>query len=798
MTVPWVRPRRPVPGWLLVLVAGLVAIPFVPGAAARAPGLSDVTPAQSSVAYGAGYPSFYSGSFADRSGYSSWQNDAVLNSVPATGPELVVVTFRASDPSFFETPPPGAPPLSLAQIADRWGLPVGEMSAVEQYFESSGLTVLHVSADRLSLTLSGPATAVDRAFGTRLESGSYDGHAVTFPSLAPSVPAGIANVIADVAGLSSGFDSFTLPLASVGPAVSQTDLVTPAIARAIYNLSGLYNLTSGAAEYPTGDAIALLLWGDGYAPSDISTFYSSSYPSSFPTVHWSAYPVDGAPAPSANAPNDPSGAPRELTLDMEWAGSMAPGVTLDAVYAPDGPSSNGYSPTDATMIDALNTAVGLPSVRAISMSFGTTESTDSGLTGGFETAFATATQHGISLLAATGDQGGDATACNGVVAPEFPSTSDQVLAVGGTAVTLDRNVIGQVSGHSESAWSDSGGGFSAQVSMPTWQSGVPEIAANGHRGLPDVAASSALNYVYFDGQDGQGAGTSFATPLWAGLLVEMDARAGTPFGFVNPRLYVAAEEQPTGRNGLGLTDITTGANCVAQATKGWDAVTGWGSPSAVLLYEDLTGTFVNLTISATPATVAPGGSVTVQVVLTNRTSRAPVPGISAEIDLDADSAVGPCVGRFSTATVTSNAKGVVSASLAVPACYLGSRAVATVTVASDGLYGQNSTTIAVNLLGLVPALGFLAETPYNVVGFVIIMAVAIALGGVLGRRPPRSRGPNVASPVLPPSGATAPASPASPSPSPAAGLPTSPSPDPATAVPPPGTDSEPFDMGHGR
>ena len=149
--------------------------------------------------------------------------------------------------------------------------------------------------------------------------------------------------VASVTGLSSGFVTFSLPaglpsgaaLASGGPAQGSSDLITPAIAREIYDFSSLYNV-SGTARYATGQEIALLLWGEGYAPSDLTTFFSSDYPSNFPLPKIEPFPVDGAPPPSPNAPSDPSKAPQELTLDMEWAGSMAPGATFDAVYAPTG------------------------------------------------------------------------------------------------------------------------------------------------------------------------------------------------------------------------------------------------------------------------------------------------------------------------------------------------------------------------------------------------------------------------------------------------------------------------------
>ena len=51
----------------------------------------------------------------------------------------------------------------------------------------------------------------------------------------------------------------------------------------------------------------------------------------------------------------------------------------------------------------------------------------------------------ITLLAATGDLGGDAAAnCAGGPAMDYPASSPDVIAVGGTDPTLARNVLGQV------------------------------------------------------------------------------------------------------------------------------------------------------------------------------------------------------------------------------------------------------------------------------------------------------------------------------------------------------------------
>ena len=92
-----------------------------------------------------------------------------------------------------------------------------------------------------------------------------------------------------------------------------------------------------------------------------------------------------------------------------------------------------------------------------------------------------------------------------------------------------------------------------------------------------------------------------------------------------------------------------------------------------------------------------------------------------------------------------------------------SGAVATVTVLSQGYYGEGTASVSVNLLGLDPALAPLSQYPNNVVLFVLIMGVGIAVGGFLGRRrdgpgiwvPSQSGAPPTPAPPPPPNSSAA-------------------------------------------
>ena len=800
------RPRGP---WVVALAMLAVAGLSLPSIAVAEP--STVTPALAPSNPAAPYLSaasvVYDGSFASRAGFDATLTTSSSSVQPATGPQQAVVTFYPSSPSFFVPPSTGAPALTVEEVAERFGPSLVAYQSAEAYFESMGLTIAHTNPTRLTLTVSGPASGLERAFGTHLDSGVFEGRPVVYPATPPSLPENLESEVSSVVGLTEGLDLFALPeglptgasIPAGGLSAAGTpDLITPAIARQIYDVSSLYNVSdSSSPHFATGEGIALVLWGDGYAPSDLATFFSSDYPSGFPAPTIRYDNLDGAPPPSASATSDPSHAPQELTLDLEWAGSMAPGATLNAVYVPAGPASSGYSPSVSDITDAFTTAVtGIPGISVVSMSFGTPENASQSLQTSWTTDIATAAQEGITLLAATGDNGGDfGASCTGGPSVEFPSISPGVLAVGGTQPTLARNVLGQVTGlASESAWSGSGGGFSEAIAAPSWQmvgSAATQISAHGdRRGVPDVAAAAAYNYLYYDGADDVAAGTSFATPLWGGLIAEMDALYGSRLGFVTPRLYEVGAAQETGRDPVGLADVTTGSTCAWNAAVGWDPTTGWGSPRAVLLYEDLTATFVNLSLAATPTLVAPGGSVTLAAHLANRTSGAPLADIAVNVQLQSSALAGPCSGVWGTSSLTTNSSGWVTLTVTVPVCYLGGHGSASATVTTEGLYGANSTTIAVNLLGFDPSLAGVQSYPENVVAFILIMALGATVGGVLGRT--RQRSPQIPVASAPPPAVTTAAPPAPPPVAPPS-PPPPPAPPPSDTPPPPVTPAPPSD-----
>ncbi|KAF8264385.1 peptidase S8/S53 domain-containing protein [Lactarius quietus] len=192
---------------------------------------------------------------------------------------------------------------------------------------------------------------------------------------------------------------------------------------------------------------------------------------------------------------------------------------------------------------------------------------------------------GVSLLFATGNNGvgeGKCLTIDGSVRfiPTFPGTCPWVTAVGGTTSSLP-----------EWAAPFSGGGFSDYFERPIYQqkAAATFLEALGTRykglynvsgrGIPDVAAQSTGFRVFLNGIEGPDAGTSGATPIFAGIISLLNdyriSNGRPPLGFLNPWLY---------DGGLtGFNDITRGSNTGCgnggfAAIVGWDPVTGLGTP----------------------------------------------------------------------------------------------------------------------------------------------------------------------------------------------------------------------------
>jgi len=270
--------------------------------------------------------------------------------------------------------------------------------------------------------------------------------------------------------------------------------------------------------------------------------------------------------PAANA-----GWAGEIALDVEWAHAIAPAANILLVEA----KSNSM----ADLMTAVNYARNVPGVVAVSMSWGGSEF--SGETS-YDATFTTPSGHGgVSFFVSSGDTGAPA---------EYPSSSPNVVSVGGTSLTLSSGNYG-----SESGWSGSGGGISSYESKPAYQSSVTQSSTR--RTTPDVAydADPRTGVSVYDSYNNgssspwsQYGGTSAAAPQWAAIAAIVAQGRGGPAYALNgvkellPALYSLAAAD--------FHDVTTGGSTGSpaySATAGYDLVTGRGSPVANRLIVDL-------------------------------------------------------------------------------------------------------------------------------------------------------------------------------------------------------------------
>jgi subtilase family serine protease len=263
----------------------------------------------------------------------------------------------------------------------------------------------------------------------------------------------------------------------------------------------------------------------------------------------------------------------EQVLDIEMAISMAPGLSQVVVYV----GNNDVSIFNQMAVD--NTS------KQLSCSWGWSDDEAS-----IDPIFKEMAVQGQTVFVATGDDG---SATPGDVV--WPADDPYITAVGGTDLTT--NGAGG-SWLSETGWNGSAGMPSKnKVPIPNYQkrAGVINALNKGSktlRNIPDVAAEANTNqYSCFDGGCyGNNGGTSYAAPQWAGLIAMANQQAvasgASTLGFLNPALYLIGTGSAFDAD---FHDITSGSNGKFTAVTGYDLVTGWGSPNAVNLIDDLTG-----------------------------------------------------------------------------------------------------------------------------------------------------------------------------------------------------------------
>ncbi|WP_333776642.1 S53 family peptidase [Streptomyces sp. IBSBF 3136] len=323
----------------------------------------------------------------------------------------------------------------------------------------------------------------------------------------------------------------------------------------------------------------------------------------------------------------------EETLDVEAVHAVAPSADVTYVGA--------ASCYDDDLLDSLSKVVDKHLADIVSNSWGDIEANQTpDLAAAYDQVFQLGAVQGIGFYFSSGDNG-DEVAKTGTKQVDTPANSAWVTAVGGTSLAVGKGDKYQwetgwgtekatLSADGKS-WtnfpgaytSGAGGGTSKTVPQPYYQKNVVPKAlatannAAGNRVVPDIAAIADPNTGFLVGQtqtfpDGSEqyseyriGGTSLAAPVIAAVqALAQEAGGGKAIGFANPSIYAKSgkqgvfhdvTDQPTGTDlavaridfvngfdaadGLATSVRSLGKDSSLSAVKGYDDVTGVGSPA---------------------------------------------------------------------------------------------------------------------------------------------------------------------------------------------------------------------------
>jgi kumamolisin len=280
----------------------------------------------------------------------------------------------------------------------------------------------------------------------------------------------------------------------------------------------------------------------------------------------------------------------EVTMDIELLAALAPGARVIVYFAP---------PDEQGIYLALHRAIYSKEYApdVLSISWGEPETALSKeYMHAVDHLLLAAAHLGITVCASSGDAGALNHSPDKLPAVNFPAGSPHCVACGGTTPEFITGAGGVTGIAREVVWNSThhhlqgatGGGVSRVFPLPEWQAHaeVPTGPTGfAGRGVPDVAGpadprSGCELLIY--GLPFASAGTSAVAPLWAALIACGNRLAGRRLGHVHSHLYTIGHQRLP-----GLRPVSEGSNGGYTARAGWNACTGYGTPTGISLLQHL-------------------------------------------------------------------------------------------------------------------------------------------------------------------------------------------------------------------
>ena len=531
--------------------------------------------------------------------------------------------------------------LTPEEYADRFGASSADIQKIRQWIEGQGLTVTAVARARNSITFQGSADAVQNLLSVELHQFEVDGEVHFANTAEPKIPSSLQGMVRAVHGLHDfrfGSRARVRSVSGLLPrytAVSGNHYVTPGDFAMIFNLKPLYD-----AGYKGAGQSIVVVGQSQYRTNDVTLFRSAfGLSSNLPR---------NILVPGNRDPGIVRGDVDEASLDVEWAGGVAPEASLIYVYAPD-------------VTDAVEYAINQNLAPVISMSYGLCElDTAAADANTLRTWSKQAAAQGITWIAASGDYGAadcGTTSTHLGLSVDLPSALPEVTGVGGTTLNegsgtywADHTSSTGVSALSyipEIVWNEStttelsasGGGASTFFTKPSWQTGTG-VPSDGARDVPDISFPASPSHdgylVYTSGSLSVIGGTSAGAPCFAAVIAVLNqyltstgVQSTAGVGNANPKLYSLAQSNPA-----VFHDVTSGNNIVTvcptrrtcnspigyNAGVGYDQVTGLGTLDVSQLVQAWSATTfqprtANMSLSASATSITDADSVVLTATL---------------------------------------------------------------------------------------------------------------------------------------------------------------------------------------
>lgn len=472
----------------------------------------------------------------------------------------------------------GAAPMSREQFAAQHGADEEDVARLESYAAAHHLAVDEVNAAARTVVLRGRTADMQDAFGVKFQLyATEDNQRYRGRQGEVYVPDELHGIVEAVLGLDDR------PVAKPhsrrlrqpeAPRLSVKAAAPAAASPKPFNAPDVGKLYQFPSFNGTGQTIAIIELGGGFKMSDLNAYFHSI---GLQTPSVTAVSVNGG----ANRPGIDLNADGEVALDIEVAGAIAPKAKIVVYFAKN--TTSGFL---NAITKAAHDTIRKPSIISISWG-GPEDGWTSAALSQFDQAFQAAGAVGVTVFSASGDDGSSDGVSDGKPHVDFPASSPNNVACGGTRLIASNPTT--IS--NESVWNDGptgpgagGGGVSNNFAKPAYQSGVtvpPSSTGHAGRGVPDISgnADPVTGYhVFVDGSPDVIGGTSAVAPLYAGLAALLNqARAAAslpPLGFINPTLYATPG---ICRDVTVTNNDYSGTLGVYDAHAGWDAASGLGS-----------------------------------------------------------------------------------------------------------------------------------------------------------------------------------------------------------------------------